>query len=193
MKILTLIIIITFVLGIYYYANSGIVKEGLENNDCPNMLIEKDGEIFLLNSKAKIVTDKNPIKFKNLDEYIEFVEMQSAKNIHCPVLYLQYTTDTQNNNLLVIKPSILVNDGGLMPLKIAKPEINDIPNPSQGHKQIVDPDIKYNNGNYSAFDPDNQDIGIETPLDKMYVNVGISSSSSLEENQIKKGQVTIAS
>ena len=80
---------------------------------CPNMLIEKDGAIYLYNSKLASVPGVNPLKFENLEEYAEFYEWQKSQNIECPLLFLQYTTDTQNNELIQVKPSIFENSGGL--------------------------------------------------------------------------------
>ena len=81
------------------------------------MLIEKDGKILLFNSKLAAVPGVNPVEFKSLEEYSEFLEWQKSQNINCPVLYLQYTTDTQNNDLFQIKPSIFENSGGLSSTK----------------------------------------------------------------------------
>ena len=120
-------IAIIFIFGLVYYINFRHIYENIENIEnmenmenmennennkkktnnlkrCPNMLIEKDGEIFLYNSKLATVPGVNPIKFDNLEEYTEFFEWQKSQNINCPVLYLQYTTDTQNNELLQVKP-----------------------------------------------------------------------------------------
>ena len=117
---LNLFIITTFmVLGLYYYINSYKYYEPLENNtntsktQCPNMLIEKDGKYYLFNSKKKVASGVNPITFNNLEEYTKFVEWQNNKNINCPILYLQYTTDAQNNELLQVKSSLFENEGGL--------------------------------------------------------------------------------
>jgi hypothetical protein len=113
-----LIILVIFVLGIYYYANSYQVLENMENkeSECPNMLIEKDGEIYLFNSKKPLKDNENPIKFDNLEDYAKFVKLQKDNNIECAALVLQYTTDTQNNDLIQIKSSIFENDGGISPM-----------------------------------------------------------------------------
>ena len=113
-----LIVIACFtLLGLYYYVNSYKYYETMENagsnKRCPNMLIEKDGAYYLYNSNLAVVPGVNPIQFKNLEDYSEFIEWQNSQNIHCPVLYLQYSTDTQNNELIQVKPSIFENQGGL--------------------------------------------------------------------------------
>ena len=125
-------IVIVFIFGMIYYVNSYNLHEPMENADsknkkekkntkdskniekrCSNMLIEKDGSIYLYNSKIASVPGVNPLKFENLEEYAEFYEWQKSQNIECPLLFLQYTTDTQNNELIQVKPSIFENSGGL--------------------------------------------------------------------------------
>ena len=101
-------ILLIFLFGMYYYINSYnisinniLVKEDDEKQSekiqCHNMLIEKDGKILLYNSRKEIKDGSNPIEFSNLDEYKDFIELQKDNNKNCPVLFLQYTTDTQNN------------------------------------------------------------------------------------------------
>jgi Ni,Fe-hydrogenase I cytochrome b subunit len=53
------------------------LKEGFgETNkkECHNMLIEKDGKIYLYNSRLPNDPGVNPIQFDNLDEYTEFLK-----------------------------------------------------------------------------------------------------------------------
>lgn len=89
---LNILILTSFmVLGLYYYINSYKYYEPLENNknnQCPNMLIEKDGKYYLFNSKKKTELGVNPITFNNLEDYTKFIEWQNNKNISCPILYL---------------------------------------------------------------------------------------------------------
>ena len=54
-------------------------KENMENNtSCPNLLIKK-GNMLLLYNKNKPEDDTNPMPFFNLDEYINYLEMQKEK------------------------------------------------------------------------------------------------------------------
>ena len=62
---------------------------------CPNMMIEKDGQILLYNSNLASVPGVNPIQFNSLDEYSQFIKWQNSQDINCPVLYLQYSTDNK--------------------------------------------------------------------------------------------------
>ena len=48
-------------------------------------------------------------KFKSLDEYADFVDWQKSQGIECDILYLQYTTDTQNNDLIQFQYLLVQN------------------------------------------------------------------------------------
>lgn len=179
---LNLLILTSFmVLGLYYYINSYKYYEPLENNtnsQCPNMLIEKDGKYHLFNLK-KIVSGVNPITFNNLEDYTKFIEWQNNKNISCPILYLQYSTDAQNNELIQVKSSIFENEGGL-PSKIK----NFLKQDNSDENQILDA-TKDNNGvfntnMFNGFDSQNQDIGLDTPLDKIFHQPGNKSVNPMD-------------
>lgn len=186
-------IAIIFLFGLFYYINFNHLYEGMENekktnnNRCPNMLIEKDGEIFLFNSKLASVPGVNPIKFENLEEYIEFVEWQKSQNIKCPVLFLQYTTDTQNNELLQVKPSIFENNGGLTATKSKNLTQKEDEEYYEKNKMLnatlnstPNSNINFNDGMYSSFDQYNQNIGLDTPLDKMFKENNKTSANPMD-------------
>ena len=82
------------------------VATAIDYNIC--VTASKDGGTSLVNKTSIIsldsVSSDNFIEFNNLDEYVEFVESQKNMNKNCKVLYLQYTTDTQNNDLIQVKP-----------------------------------------------------------------------------------------
>ena len=191
-----LIILVIFVLGIYYYANSYQVLENMENkeSECPNMLIEKDGEIYLFNSKKPLKDNENPIKFNNLEDYAKFVKLQKDNNIECAALVLQYTTDTQNNDLIQIKSSIFESDGGVSPMTKDVDADTDTDtekkkkNEYYERNKILDAtldstpnsDIKFNTNMYSGFDSHNQSVGLDTPLDKLYHEKSKSSANPMD-------------
>ena len=171
---LLLLLVIIFVLGLYFYLKSYTTIENMTNNNCPNMLIEKDGKIMLFNSELPIKKDSNPIEFDNLDKYIEFVETEKSMNKNCKTLSLQYTTDTQNNDLIQVLPSLFENNGGL-PF-ISSNSVNKENSAYFEENKMLDatidstPDnhIDFNTNMYSGFDQYNQNIGLDTPLDKIF-------------------------
>jgi len=176
---LNLLIITSFmVLGLYYYINSYKYYETLENNtnsQCPNMLIEKDGKYHLFNSKKKVEIGVNPITFNNLEDYTKFIEWQNNKNISCPILYLQYSTDAQNNELIQVKSSIFENEGGL-PSQIK----NFLENEDDILDATKDNNSVFNTNMFNGFDSQNQDIGSNTPLDKIFHQPGNKSVNPMD-------------
>ena len=184
-----LIVIACFtLLGLYYYVNSYKYYETMENagsnRRCPNMLIEKDGAYYLHNSNLAVVPGVNPIQFKNLEDYSEFIEWQNSQNISCPVLYLQYSTDTQNNELIQVKPSIFENQGGL-------PSIQRDPLTKDSEKYIEENKIldatldntkEFNKNSYQGIDLQNQDIGLDNPIDKMFYSTDTKSVNPMDPN-----------
>ena len=182
---LNLFIIASFmVLGLYYYINSYKYYEPLENNtnasntQCPNMLIEKDGKYHLFNSKKIIASGVNPITFNNLEEYTKFIEWQNNKNMSCPVLYLQYSTDAQNNELIQVKSSLFENEGGL------PSQLKDFLKNDSKEDEILDAtkdnNEVFNTNMFNGFDSQNQDIGLNTPLDKIFHQPGTKSVNPMD-------------
>ena len=186
-------LLVVFILGLYYYINQEKLFESMENNDttnenknldkrCPNMMIEKDGQILLYNSNLASVPGVNPIQFNNLDEYSQFIKWQNSQDINCPVLYLQYSTDTQNNDLIKIKPDLFSTHGGLP----EQPSNSTNFNSKQmiENNKILDATIngKFNKNMYQSFDSHNQNIGLDTPLDKIFNSNEKKSPNPMDTN-----------
>jgi len=96
-----------FLLGLYVtltYSSSDM-REGFKPR-CPNLLIQNGNEIWLKNTNLAEVPGVNPVVFKSLSEYTEFVEWQKSQDIDCPLLYLQKTFDVQNNSVYRMKPPL---------------------------------------------------------------------------------------
>lgn len=155
------VVAVLFVLFMYYYVvnrkSSMIEKFQNINSSCPNVLIEKDGKFYLLNSKKQEVPGVNPIVFENLEDYVEFLQWQRNAGILCPVLYLQKTNNVQGENELKIRPNVLDKCGGLPPVQLTSNLLVDA-----NHD-----DKPYNKNSYPSFDPSSYYIGETTPLDQM--------------------------
>jgi hypothetical protein len=146
-----------FLLGLYFYARTAEPKfvEGLTNrNRCPNMLIQKGTRLYLYNSKIAKIPGVNPIEFDNLEDYVEFLNWQRSQGINCPVLFLQYTYDTQGNPVYITRPGVDNLQGGLPP------------NPTLLIDASKD-DKPYNNNSYPGYDQTSFYVGTTTPLDNM--------------------------
>lgn len=166
-KIILIIIIITFFLGLYFYTNySTIDIEGLTTMNgelrCPNLLIQKGVKYYLYNSNIAQVPGVNPIEFNNLEEYTEFLEWQRGAGIRCPVLYVQNTYDAQGNRVYKVRPSVTELEGGL-------PPTTPVPLPLK-FTPLVDAtraDAPYNQNSYPSFDQSSYYVGAITPLDQI--------------------------
>ena len=138
-------------------------------NKCPNILIQKGNTIYLYNSKLAKIPGRNPIKFDNLNDYIQYLKWERSQGIRCPVLFLQYTYDTQGNVVYKQKES----------------DFEELPISTFGHQNEKSMllnanrnNLPYNKNLVPGFDIDNQYVGLFTPLDKMesQSNNGISAS-----------------
>jgi hypothetical protein len=186
MTLTTLLLILVFLIGLYFYAKCVDPKyaEGFTNNNiqsrCPNMLIQKGSRFYLYNSKLAQVPGVNPIEFDNLEDYTEFLDWQRSQGIRCPVLYLQETYDAQGNRVYKARPSVSEPQAGLPPSiasssgqmimesTLGTPDSLAYPNPIP----LVDAtrnDPPYNQGSYPAYDQTDYYIGTTTPLDMMDV------------------------
>lgn len=187
-----IIVLSIFALGLYFIAATCMTPsiENFTNSDkhatrCPNMLIEREGKYFLYNSKMAVVPGVNPIQFNNLEEYTEFLEWQRGQGINCPILQLQYSTDPQNNEMYRIKPNIFDNQGGLPDTSNSDEHIQPQPLMSDNISNVFDatrddPSYNQQSGAYS-FDPENQYIGLETPIDQIGFQ-GTKSPNPMDTN-----------
>ena len=170
MKAKLIVVFLLFVLGIYYIMKRTTEPFGNNKNKgsarCADLLLQKGSDFYLLNSKLANVPGVNPVRFKNLEEYVEFTEWQRSQGLLCPILYLQETIDVQGETVYKARPSPTNMQGGLPDYHYKGEKLDE--RDMVRHDQLGDPDSVYNKNSYPAFDPDNQDIGIETPLDKMF-------------------------
>ena len=194
-KFVKYIVVILIVLGLLFMMSKS-TKEGFMNpNRCPNILIQKGQEFYLYNSRMAKVPGVNPLRFNSLEDYTEFIKWQRSQGIRCPVLYLQRSYDTQGNETYAIRPSPTDPQGGLQPVMTYGPseQNKDIPPEISLGEQTLPPETKlfdanrndpeYNFDSYPGFDQQNQYIGLNTPLDKMYnENQGGVSPNPMDPN-----------
>ena len=131
---------------------------------CPNILIQKDKHIFLYNSELAPVPGVNPIMFDNLNEYVEFTKWQRSQGIRCPALFLQHSYNAQGRSVYRARPSPTELHGGLEEGKVTENR-NLAPQTLLLNATRNNP--PYNNKQFPGYDPDNQYIGLSTPLDKI--------------------------
>jgi hypothetical protein len=170
------IILLVFLLGLYYVTNYHTVEsfDTLGNKTsyrCPNVLIQKGSAFFLFNTKLAKIPGVNPLRFNSLDEYTEFTDWQRTQGIRCPILYVQESYDAQGNQVYKARPSPTDMQGGLpdlMPADTDLPPTDKILPPFTKLTDATRTNPPFNSNNYPAFDQQNQYIGLETPLDKMF-------------------------
>jgi hypothetical protein len=145
-------------------------------NRCPNILIQKGTELYLNNSRLANVPGVNPLKFNNLEEYVEFTEWQRSQGIRCPVLYMQQSFDTQGKPIYKIRPSPLDLQGGLPPVSSVGTISDDsyVTASKTNSAYVDDADEPPGNLNsYPAYDPLDPNAGPATYPKKL---VGLSAN-----------------
>jgi len=173
------IVLIIFILGLYFimFGREKLNLEGFGNlqDRCPNILIQKGTELVLFNSKKAKIPGVNPLKFDNLEEYVEFTKWQRSQGIRCPVLYLQHSYDTQGKPVYKARPSPTNLNGGYPDLLLTN-------QPRQGTLTDAGSDNVLFNKGYPSFDSHNQYIGVETPLDTMFQENSMESVNPMDPN-----------
>lgn len=202
-----LFLIIVFFIGLFYYLQ---LKESFENgeqntnaddnakkdsSECPDMLIQQNGVLMLLNSKKPKEVGINPILFSNLDDYIKYLEVQKQSGIECPVLFLQKENNAQGEDVYRMRPSPFDLQGGLPTMNTLYKDdivVNDPPSPPEmPTQQIVVNQVDasrqngdFNSNQYPGFDPQNQYIGVYTDVDAVHdsTNTEEVSDNPMDEN-----------
>jgi hypothetical protein len=167
-----LVIAVVFILGLIVASTK--TREPL-TTQCPNLLIKKDGVYYLKNTR---VPNQPPITFNSLDDYVKFVDIQRKEGMRCPVLYLQQTADAQGTTSYRMMPDPRELNGGLSTEQFPA-------NEGELKRKLTDASRLsniFNRGLYPGYDPTNQDIGVETPLDKIFTSTGALSDNPMDPN-----------
>jgi hypothetical protein len=159
------------------FAPNGNISQdfaSMNNDRCPNILIQHGSEIFLYNSKVEKVPGVNPIRFKSLDDYSEFMDWLQGRGIRCPVLFLQFSYDAQGQAVYKMRPSPTDLQGGL------SPNVPYSPAPA-ALVQMMDAsrdNPPFNNQMYDGFDPLNFNMGDYTAHDAAFREKELTSKYS---------------
>ena len=153
-------LIITFFVGIYFIFSKNFNETFTTNvSSCPNLLIQKGNVLMLYNTNQPMEDGKNPLPFFNLDEYINYLEIERSRGNNCPVLYLQQENNSQGQDVYRMRPSPFDLQGGL-PTMVPQTAV-----------KIVDANRAnppYNKNNYAGFDPNGLNVGQYTELDQIH-------------------------
>jgi len=176
-------LLISFISGIYFCLTHKVTNdvEGMENGislsgptsiDCPDMLIKSGNALLLYNSKMAEEPGVNPLPFYNLDEYINYLEIQRSKGIHCPVLFLQEENNAQGQSVYRIRPDVFDQQAGLPSRPAVYNGFNtasvDVSRNAIPIVDSTDDNPPWNTGGYSGFDPIGLHIGQYTTLDALH-------------------------
>ena len=175
LSILIILIIIIFI----FYSNKKKTIEGFDSQ-CPDILLQKGKHLVLLNTKVAKVPGVNPIVFNNLEDYTEYLEWQRYNGIRCPVLYLQQSYDIQGKLVYNKRNSPFIKEGG-------SPIISGLNLTNTNNKSLLLDSTRnnppYNKNQYPGFDPQDQNVGLDTPLDNMFhQNIGGISPNPTDDN-----------
>jgi len=173
-------IISLLAIGLYFcsnYTHNDVVEGFSFTKECPNTLIRKGKELHLIYNNKPEIAGINPVKFDNLEEYAEFVKYQKKIGKSCPVLYLQETETTQGKKGLrvlddPIDPSVGLRSVG--PPQLINPDPQFIPDSRKDQN-------KYNTNMLTGYDPEEQNIGVQTPMDRI-VDGGSQSANPMDNN-----------
>jgi hypothetical protein len=173
-------ILFLFAIGFYFcsnYTHSDVIEGFSLTKECPNTLIRKGKELHLIYNNKPKIAGINPVKFNNLEEYVEFVEYQKKVGKSCPVLYLQETETTQGTKGLrvlddPIDPSVGLRSVG--PPKLINPDPQYVPDARKDQS-------KYNTNMLTGYDPEEQNVGVQTPMDRI-VDGGSQSADPMAKN-----------
>ena len=144
-----------------------------EEPSCPDMLVQRGNTLLLYNSNQPMVDGVNPLPFYNLDEYINYLEIQRKSGINCPVLYLKMEYNTQGDEVYRMRPSPFDLQGG-------QPTMSDPTSPPPTPSQILDAsrdNPPYNANNYAGFDPAGLYVGSYTEIDKIHDSTRVDKLS----------------
>jgi hypothetical protein len=133
-KLRLFLILILFLWGIYFLVQQPIEHEPFVSGKCPTTLI-KDGQyLYLYDPSMAKVPGVNPIQFKNIEEYKDYIEWQRQSNLKCPILHLEKVYTANGTDMYEIRQNFLEpNECGLQPERITKwPIAFDPENQTQG-------------------------------------------------------------
>lgn len=128
------LMLILFLWGIYFLIQQPIQTEPFVSGKCPTTLIKDGHYIYLYDPSMAKVAGVNPIQFKDLDQYKDYIEWQRESNLKCPILHLEKVYTADGTEMYEIRQNFVdTNECGLQPMRINKlPMSFDPENQTQG-------------------------------------------------------------
>lgn len=173
--------VVSFLAGLYFCLTfdkkepftKANANANTSDTGCPDLLVRRGASLLLYNTKTP---DADPIPFYNLDEYINYLDIQRKKGIICPILFLQYETTTQGTEVYRMRPSPFDLQAGI-------PETAASAITQLGGKPVKILDASrdngpYNQGQFAGFDPYGLHIGEYTDVDAIHDSTALGKSAS---------------
>ncbi len=165
MTIIVWVSLILFLAILYWYTRSNPLEAFSEPASCPDLLVRKNNTLLLYNTKDPSF---EPIPFYNLDEYINYLEIQRNKGTSCPVLFLQYESSAQGTDVYRMRPSPFDLQGGVPPTLDVNTISNTINNGQPVKILDASRDGAFNQNMFAGFDPYGLHTGQKTELDVIH-------------------------
>jgi hypothetical protein len=116
------IIVIVGVAASYAYSKEGMtggvlgdIDSALNvNSDCPNVIMEVNGQIHLYNTRKAKVPGVNPIQLDSLNDYPQLMSYLNAKGMSCPALFLRQNRNAMGD--IEMQQLVLDPQGNLVPI-----------------------------------------------------------------------------
>lgn len=185
--LIIMFMVVVFFLGLYVYSTGKLHEllfyENMENNQsatattthlpppiatstaatssCPDLLIKKDEQYHLFNTKKPTLEGSNPLIFKSLDEYKTYHELEKSRGSQCPILFLQQENNAQGQDTYRLRSGPEFNDQYAGLNKMPALQLTPYADSSRDNPP-------YNQGHYQGFDPSDQYVGKYTVLDKIH-------------------------
>jgi hypothetical protein len=113
-KIVYILIFLIYLWGIYFIMQP--TSESFVSGKCPTTLIKDGNHIFLYDPSMAKVPGVNPIQFKSIEEYKDYIEWQRKNKLNCPILHLERSCDAQGGNMYEIRQNFIdIPEYGLQP------------------------------------------------------------------------------
>jgi len=146
------------------------------DDNCPDILVRSGSDLHLYNSKKPKRDGENPIVFRSMDDYIQYLETQRASGTVCPILYLQKENDVQGNDVYRVRPSPFNTGAGLPLTTNLSKGVNTVPIKAKDASRSA----SYNANQYAGFDPYGLYVGRITDVD--IVGTSTENTSPISDN-----------
>jgi hypothetical protein len=141
MQVIAILFLSVIILLVLLY--SSVYRVGFENQpECPTLLVKSGTDILMFTDPRG-----DPMRFSNMDEYVNYVENQQARGIECPVLILH--EEVQNEGYQT----------------------------SSNVEDVIDSNDDRNPNMYNGFDPYGLQIGRYNKLDAIHDSTAKSDQS----------------